>query len=120
MSGYNKLPELKEREIQQQIIHYLQAKGWYVQRMNAGQYSMGEGRYKRYVMGAAAGTPDIFAFKRCTCCVEGYGSHVLFVEVKRPGKQPTPLQELKMAELRGYGARCVVATSIEDLIALGI
>lgn len=113
---------LTEHQIQDQIIQYLRTKHYYVQRLNAGQYSMGEGRYKRFVMGVAAGTPDIMAFKegyQCPNCGERH-LKLLFVECKRPGKKATLLQEAKMEELEEYGARCIIATSVDDLIALGI
>ncbi len=41
--------------------------------------------------------------------------YLLFIEVKKPGKVATDLQKVKMEELEGYGAKCVVATCIEDL-----
>lgn len=69
----------------------------------------------------APGTPDIMAFKIIENPLSsGRFSTVdlLFVEVKRPGNKVTILQEAKMKELEGYGARCKVATSIEDIEAV--
>ena len=104
-----------EKEIQDNIIEYLRRKKWYVQRLNSGVYRL----EKSLVRGVAAGTPDVMAFKRW-----GYGDnahvHLLFVEVKRPGKKATPLQLSKMSELARYGAKCLVATCIEDLQKEGI
>jgi hypothetical protein len=42
---------------------------------------------------------------------------MLFVEVKRPENRPTEAQLRKMAELRAHGARCIVATCVEDVQA---
>lgn len=119
-----------EHQIQTLIINYLKIKGWYVMRMNSGKYSLGEGRSKRFVQGHEAGTPDVMAFKKFTKpgTEKDYGSYataeqelsLLFIEVKRPKKKATVLQEAKMKELQEYGAKCIIATSIEDLKAKGI
>ena len=53
-----------------------------------------------------AGMPDVFALK------DGF---LIGVEVKRPGKKPTDIQERMMKELREHGAGTVVATSVEDV-----
>lgn len=126
-----KLPSATEHQIQTQIINYLRINGYYVMRLNSGKYAVGEGRDRRFVMGQDAGTPDLMAFKALEIPI--LGKHipegidavinkiavstifVLFIEVKRPGKKATSLQEVKMRELTDYGARCIVATSVEDL-----
>lgn len=118
------LPNLTEHQIQTLLINYLQAKGWYVMRLNSGKYSVGEGRSKRFIMGQEAGTPDIVAFRQYYGSDDGvYGedcrgkSSLMFVEVKRPGNKPTFLQDQKMKELEEHGARCIVAHSLEELQA---
>lgn len=40
---------------------------------------------------------------------------LLVIAVKRPGNKPTPLQKAVMEELESFGARCIVATSVEDV-----
>lgn len=106
-----------ESQIQHAVIGYLRMRGYYVQRLNAGNYSLGKAGY---VKGVAAGTPDVMAFKKR--CIHHNEDHadILFVEVKRPGKKPTPLQKAKMEEMEDFGARCMVATSIDDLREAGI
>ena len=118
----SKLPGLTEKQIQDQIIQYLRMKHFYVQRLNAGQFEMGEGKSRRFIKGVATGTPDLMAFKTRSIEVHFervYFIDLVFVEVKRPGlgkkSEPTPLQEMKMEELTGYGARCIVAHSIEEM-----
>jgi len=87
---------------------------------------------------AEAGTPDIMAFRMGAryfaqivdpstlnpkvgekIFVESVHKaewpELLFVEVKQEGGKITPVQEAKIKELTEYGARCIVATSIEDL-----
>lgn len=111
------LPGPTEHQIMTSIVGFLQWKGYYVQRMNSGKFVVGAGASRRMIQGARPGTPDIMAFK----LVPGMflGSHsvanLLFVEVKRPGKKATPLQEAVMAELEGQGARCLIAHSVEEV-----
>ena len=84
--------------------------------------STSEGRFKQFILVQDAGTPDLVAFRRIPfypAMPEVYNerekTRLLSIEVKRPGNKPTPLQIANMAELEEYGARCVVATNIEDL-----
>ena len=115
-----KLPEATEHQIQTMLINYLRAKGWYVMRLNTGKYSVGEGKYKRFIMGQEVGTPDVMAFKANKKYLN-LGSELVFIEVKRNKKmKPTFHQIHKMEELKSYGAKCIVATSIEDLQKEGL
>jgi hypothetical protein len=72
--------ELKEKEIQKQILEYLQLKRIFHFRNNVGAGSMG-GRFVRF---GIPGAPDIFVLKNGKL----YG-----LEVKRPGKKQSPLQK---------------------------
>lgn len=114
-----------EQQIQQTIINFLKYKGYYVQRMNTGVIrSTYKGR-DRMIRMSATGTPDIMAFKQVKQLMEKHenyeivklepGVNLLFIEVKRPGNKPTPAQTMMMEELTAYGARCIVATCIEDV-----
>ena len=110
-------PAPTEHDIQGLIINYLQSKRYYVQRLNAGKYSMGEGRSKRFVQGVKTGTPDVMAFRG----IKGNQAvKLLFLEIKRPGNEPTVAQVLKMNELEEHGAQCFVIHSLEELQELGI
>ena len=77
--------------------------GWLVWRNNSGMVQTARGHMVKMGM---AGLPDLFAIK------DGL---LLGVEVKRPGKKPTEIQERMLGELREHGAATVVATCIEDL-----
>ncbi len=92
-------------------------KGYYVQRLNSGMIPMGEGRSRRMIRLVKSGTPDIMAFR--VVSPEGAPNKgeidLVFIEVKRPKKKPTPLQILKMEELKSFGARCIVAHSVEEV-----
>lgn len=115
-----KLPTATEHEIQQTIINFLKYKGYYVQRLNTGVIrSTYKGR-DRMIRMSAKGTPDIMAFRPLViskCSNGGLCSKIklIFIEVKRPGKIATFAQEQMMKELESYGARCIVATCIEDV-----
>lgn len=100
----------KERDIQNLIMHYLRVHGFYTMRLNSGKFSVGEGRSRRYVMGQEKGTPDILAHRVNDGLVE-----LIYVEVKAGKNMPTLAQENKMAELERYGAKTIVAHSIEEL-----
>jgi len=43
------------------------------------------------------------------------GGKMVFVEVKAPGKKPTPLQELTIENLRKMGAEVLVMDSIDGV-----
>ena len=53
------------------------------------------------------GHPDITAFKD--------KNTTLFIEVKKPGKEPTALQELQMSKLRKMGFPVFVLDNHKDL-----
>lgn len=108
--------EPTEHQIQQACINYLKIQGWYVQRMNSGKMAYEYKGRRKFLMLAERGTPDILAFKK-TGDWYNYKPvvRIIFVEVKRPGNKPTDLQEMKMRELKEFGAECFVATSVEDL-----
>lgn len=90
-------------------MQYLRFKGYFILRLNSGAIRTVKNDLIRL---APAGTPDILAIKQGGCT---------FIEVKRNKKlKPTALQLAKMDELRGYGARCLVASSVEDLEKEGI
>lgn len=108
---YNQPSEI---QITRQIMSYLAFKGYYVMRLNSGMLPMGEGRYRRMIRMLPAGTPDIMAFKVITDPDVDYVD-LLFIECKRPGNKPTDRQRAAMQELEAHGARCFVATSIEDV-----
>ncbi len=94
---------IPERAIQSAVMQYLRLQGWYVFRLNAGALPNERGRSVRML---PAGTPDLLAIRDGQC---------LFVECKRPGQRPTDRQRAMMATLEAFGARCVVATGVEDL-----
>jgi len=116
-----------EHQIQNAIMGYLRAKGYYVMRLNSGAIRSRDGHGKMNLIRLMEpGTPDVLAFKgRPAYSITpngepSYQSNIIFVEVKAGKNKPTTLQKMKMDELMRYGATCFVAYSVEDLIKLGI
>jgi Holliday junction resolvase len=70
---------MTEQAIQAKIIKRLEAEGWYVVKL---------------IQTNKPGIPDLVATKP---------NEVLWVEVKRPGQKPSPVQEYRHNELRGLG-----------------
>ena len=91
------MPVLREKQVDEKIVK------WFKKNLPTGVC------IKIGMVGAhgTAGWPDRL-FIYC-----GLG---LFVEMKAPGKRPTPLQEARMAELRKAGAFVYVASDLEEAI----
>lgn len=79
-----------ESEIQSRIIRQLEESGWYVVKL---------------IQTNKNGIPDLIAVR---------SGRVVFVEVKRPGKEPEPLQKFRHKEIRKNGTEVIVATSTKD------
>jgi len=79
---------MTEQQIQTKIIKNLEAKGYYVIKL---------------IQTNKPGIPDLIAIPR--------DSDVEFIEVKRPGKKPSPLQIYRMKELNEYGIKSSVQES---------
>lgn len=100
--------EQSEHQIQSAILEWLPYLGVYAWRNNSGMIAVGEGRYRRMIKLGKAGLPDIIGVHKTT-------GRMIAIEVKRPGKKPTELQENTIRELREYNAIAFVATSIDDV-----
>jgi Holliday junction resolvase-like predicted endonuclease len=76
---------MTEQQIQSKIIKKLEAQGYYVIKL---------------VQTNKPGIPDLIAIPR--------DSNVEFIEVKRPGNKPSPLQVYRMKELKEHGIKSSV------------
>ena len=76
---------MTEQQIQTQRIKDLESQGYYVIKLISTNKN---------------GIPDLLALPP--------GADVLFSEVKKPGKNPSPLQEYRIKELESYGFRTEV------------
>lgn len=71
-----------EQQIQSKLIKKLESKGYYVIKLSLTN---------------KPGIPDILALpKDCSA---------VFIEVKRPGKKPNPLQMYRIKEIKKYGIK---------------
>lgn len=80
---YRIMAEL-ESKIQARIIKRLESEGYYVVKL---------------ILTNKNGIPDLLVLK---------DGKAFFVEVKRPGEKPRPLQEYRMKELTALGFKCEV------------
>jgi hypothetical protein len=84
-------PSPSENDVEAGCLQLLRLRGWYPVRLHAGTFKTVDGL--RWIKGVDKGTPDYIAVHET---FPGF-----FMEVKRPGKKPEPLQVAKITELRG-------------------
>lgn len=82
---------MTEQQIQTKLIQRLEADGYYTIKLMKTNKN---------------GIPDLLAIPK--------NSDVLFIEVKRPGKNPTPLQIFRIKELVKHGIKAIVCRSSEE------
>lgn len=110
-----------EHQLQKAIIQYLEMKHFYVMRLNSGLIPAMYKGQKRMIALSKKGTPDLMAFKAVDYAISGIvvrKIHILFIEVKLPGKKATEAQIAMMETVEAYGAECFVIHSIEELQAV--
>lgn len=102
---------MKETHLVKQIIDYLNYRGHWVQRTNAGalRFTDAKGR-SNFIALAHAGTSDITG-----CSREG---RFIAIEAKIKPNKLTALQEAYLEEIRKRGGIAVVAYCLEDVIKL--
>jgi hypothetical protein len=89
-----------ETEIQSEITKYLEKNGFRVYRMNSGRV----GGVRLH----PTGTPDLLAMRRGIS---------IWIEVKKPGEEPTGDQKRIHKELRADGFKVYVVCSLEELLS---
>ena len=77
-----------ESQLQSKLIKLAEANGWYVLKL---------------IKTNKNGIPDLYLYK---------GGRTVFVEVKREGGKPRPLQEFRMKELREVGIEAIACDSV--------
>lgn len=101
----------KEKDIQKAIIDYLRLKRCLVFKHHSTGFTMKDGEARAFRYGDK-GIADIIG-----CLPSG---RFLAVEVKRPGKEPTPEQDQFLLEVNSRGGLGIVAHSIDDITKFGI
>lgn len=79
-----------ESKLQSKMIQLAEANGWYVLKLMKTNKN---------------GIPDLYLYR---------AGRTVFVEVKREGAKPRPLQEYRMKELRAIGVEALSCDSIEQ------
>jgi Holliday junction resolvase len=88
-----------EKAIVEAIKRLLKKRGAWVVKFHGG----GQGPYKTRV-----GVPDLL------CCYRG---RFLAIEVKQPGKKPSPIQEHEIGKILDAGGIAIVADGVPDVEA---
>ena len=100
----NALRDVPESEVIRQVKEVIRITGLKLQRINTGCFAIGEGRAKRFIKTAEAGTLDF----------EGYDNHGRFlaIECKPPvGGRLSDAQGERIADINRKGGVAFVVTS---------
>lgn len=101
--------DIPESVVIGEVKAIIKATGIKLQRINTGCFVIGEGRNRRFIKTADAGT----------CDFEGYDNHGRFlaVECKRPvGGKLSPAQEARINDINRKGGVAFVAHSGEEAL----
>src|SRR3972149_2501017 len=104
-----------EHDIQSMILTYLNDIGIYAWRSNAGRYPVGEGSTRRMIIGAPAGTPDILGICGSRFKNGKYFGRLMGVEIKRPGKTTTAIQNYMLRIFVEHGAFAFIIHSLDEI-----
>jgi hypothetical protein len=85
-----------EKEIQSKVIKELERYGWYCIKI---------------IQTNKNGIPDLVCHKQ---------GRTMYIELKRPGLKPTPLQDVRHKELRRAGMNVHVVRYVDDLYLYGL
>lgn len=109
--GLDKINDIYEEAVIKQVKEIINITGIKLQRINTGCFVVGEGRNRRYIKTAEAGT----------CDFEGYDKQGRFVaiECKRPiGGRLSRLQKERIEDINRKGGVAFVAHSGNEALAL--
>ena len=98
------LKTIPESAVIDEVKNVIKTTGLKVQRINTGCFAIGQGKNRRYIKTAEAGT----------CDFEGYDNHGRFlaIECKRPvGGRLSPAQEERIKDINDKGGIAFVARS---------
>lgn len=86
---------MRESEVIKKIRKWVGSQGGIVYKLHGSEFM-------------PSGFPDLIVLL--------YGQPPRFVEAKRPGEKPTPIQEARMDEIRAHGGIAFWCDSLEDFI----
>ena len=90
MSLFDRKPEPRESALQTDIIEFAEMRGWFCEKI---------------VSQSRSGIMDLVAIR--------HGRHV-WIEVKRKGEEPRPLQERRARQMRAHGAEVYAIDSMDQ------
>ena len=99
---------MKEKDIQNAILHYLQLRWHFHWRNNTGAFKAEHGSFVRF---GTPGSPDIFVLK------DGL---LIGIEVKTPEGRVSKDQEAFGKRMELAGGKYLVARSVEDVMDAGL
>ena len=102
-------PKIKEKDLQKQILEYLNLKGHYCWRNNSGAFKTERGGFYRMGM---IGSPDIIGVAKNGCFIG--------IEVKINGNKPSVYQDDFIKQIKSRGGIGIVAYSLDDVINNGL
>lgn len=103
------LGDIPESEVVREVKEAIRTAGLKLQRINTGCFAVGDGRNRRYIRTAEAGTLDF----------EGYDNRGRFcaIECKRPsGGRLSPAQRERMEDINRKGGVAFVAHGGEEAL----
>ena len=107
---------MKEADIQKTILEYLQwqVPGYFFRQNTGASVSEYKGK-KRFIRYRVAGMSDILGIWHDK--PQGIGIFIA-IEVKKPGKKATVLQQEFIDKINNFGGRAIVADCLEDVIEM--
>lgn len=107
----NAARNVSESEVIREVKEVIRITGLKLQRINTGCFAIGEGRAKRFIKTAEAGTLDYEGY-------DNYGRHV-GIECKRPvGGRLSDEQAARIADINRKGGIAFVVTSGNEALEL--
>ncbi len=97
---------MKEKDLQNAIIQYLNLHGHFVWRNNTGAFVLESAGKKRFMRAGIKGSPDIIGIAK--------DGRFIGIECKSKGRKSTLEQEVFLEQIRARGGIGIVAYSLKD------
>ena len=108
---FDKINNIQEKIVIKQVKEIIDITGIKLQRINTGCFAVGEGRNRRYIKTAKAGTCDFEGYDKC--------GRFVAIECKRPvGGRLSSAQKERIEDINRKGGVAFVAHSGDEALAL--
>ena len=109
--AFDKANDIHEKIVIKQVKEIIEITGIKLQRINTGCFAVGEGRNRRYIRTAEAGTCDFEGYDKC--------GRFVAIECKRSaGGRLSPAQKKRIEDINRKGGVAFVAHSGDEALAL--